>query len=178
GTWAVLQTDAGSNNGAGLIDACDGIHTILEWTGKGTWDPTSEQFLYAGGGHYSCDKFIVYSAATNRWTEHRPYWACAWPDDPVDPHCVGHAFEKNAIDPVRGEFYWLKDKVYRYTIATQSWREAPYPPIVFVEVAPALEYYPERNGLFFGDGLNGLLLLDSTTNQWTHVTDALAGLDG
>src|SRR5271156_4293886 len=48
GAWAVLETKGYS---ADLLRAQS--HHILDYTGAAVWDPSSQQVLFVGQGHYS-----------------------------------------------------------------------------------------------------------------------------
>src|SRR4051812_11100265 len=57
GAWAELKTEGYS---AELLKVQH--HHILEYTDAAVWDPTSQQVLFVGQGHYSAVKFVAYAA--------------------------------------------------------------------------------------------------------------------
>jgi len=164
GTWAELKTEG---FGKKLLDCTDGVHSILEWTGKGTWDPRSKKFLFIGAGHYASQKFIVYSAETNRWTEEPLPWK------PHPEH--GHAYERNALDPVKGELFYVYTDgrgFHRYNIAQKSWKEFSRLPDDFsVAVAMAQEYFPGKGLVYVTAG--NVYLLDEKTGRWSRLASGL-----
>jgi len=166
GTWAELST-AGFG---GPLLTCIGGHSILEWTGKATWDPRSQQFLYIGGGHYDEQKFITYSAATNSWTlQPRTPW------DTGILEMLGHAYERNAIDPVDGNHFYLDAGArfsHKYDIARRSWSRTPAHDFGVVGAA-AQEYFPERGGLVLLTARN-VYFFSEQTGQWSQPGNDLA----
>src|SRR5262249_21620812 len=118
GTRAELKTEGYT---ADLLKVQN--HHILEYTAAATWDPTSQQVLFVGQGHYSALKFISYGAATTTWKlRSPPSW---WKGDPeTGKGPIGHAYYNNALDPAGGQFFLHQSAtrlVHRYRIAKDEW---------------------------------------------------------
>ena len=150
GTWLLFHNNGqrGFGGGAGeLLDACDGFHTILEWTGKAAWDPTSDEFVFVGQGHYACQKYIRYSASQNQWrTKPDPSWTGG----------IGHAYFNNTINPANGDHYYKKyggQDVYKRSGSTGTWTTLPKNTLVqYWQCCTAMEYFPEMNGFVLING--------------------------
>src|SRR3989304_247049 len=100
GEWKVLSQE---NDGTGFGEALLSVpaQDILQYASKAKWDPFTKRFLFIGQGHYSSQKFISYTEATNTWAEEpRPSWDCS------ATGCISHAYEHNTIDPATGNFYY------------------------------------------------------------------------
>ena len=143
GTWAELET-------SGYSEALLQVQrsTILDYANTAVWDPSSEQVLFIGQGHYAALKFIAYSAQANSWKlMSTPPW---WRGDPqTGQGPIGHAYGNNAIDPYGGVFYFHQSGtslVHRYEIARAQWSTLPdlYAPIAH---GTALAYFPEMKSL-------------------------------
>ncbi len=162
GTWAELTTN-GLNGGLLISDTAAGSY-ILQYMDKVTWDSTTRQLFFVGGPHTGMPKFVAYSDASNTWRrEPDAYW---W--TPL------HGYQHNTINVAAGELYhrpYNTNRVYKYKIGTKTWSDLPPIPMASWEVAGALEYFPERNGLLFVDGDWGVFFLDLQTNQWTQLAN-------
>jgi hypothetical protein len=175
GTWAELNTQ-GLNTG--ILDGVSPGY-ILQYTDNGTWDPGSRQFLFLGQDHNSnydndpstVSKFIAYSEATNSWSMLAT----------IPCLNVIHAYDHNAINQATGEFYHRRANettIYRYNIKNMTWSSLPPIPsdlIPYVQIAGALEYFPEMGGLVFvnggeqQNGAGGVYFFNTTTNQWSKL---------
>ena len=169
GTWAELKTDGYT---AELLKVQN--HHILEYTGAATWDPTSQQVLFVGQGHYSAVKFITYSAKANAWQlRSTPSW---WKGDPkTGKGSIGHAYYNNTSDPSQGILYLHQSAtrlVHRYAIAKDEWTTLPEIPAAATGHGTALAYFPERKGLV--RVLGGTVhFYSAEKNAWSKLTDKL-----
>ena len=170
GAWAELKT-AGYT--ADLLKVQN--HHILEYTGAAAWDPTSQQVLFVGQGHYSALKFISYSAKANGWQlGETPPW---WKGDPkTGKGPIGHAYYNNTIDPNRGVFFHHQSAtrfVHRYDIAKKEWTTLPEIKDAATGHGTAIAYFPERKELV--RVLGGTVhVLREEKNAWTRLPDKLA----
>jgi hypothetical protein len=170
GDWAELKTDGYT---ASLLKVQS--HHILEYAGAATWDPTSQQVLFVGQGHYSALKFIGYSAKTNAWrVRETPSW---WKGDPeTGKGPIGHAYYNNAIDPIRGVFYLHPSAtrlVHRYDVSKDEWTTLPEIKEAATGHGTAIAYFPERQGLV--RVLGGTVhFYSEETKAWTRLADKLA----
>jgi hypothetical protein len=159
GTWAELKTNGFTAN---LLEmGMDGSH-IFQYCDGMTWDPVSEQLLFVGNPHNPYDapgKFICYAAATNAWRVEPKNFSVFW-----------HAYDHNAINPTRREFYHRhNDNVFRYKIDSKSWGQLPNLPNGST-CCGALEWFPEIDRLVFVGGREtsgSIALFNFSTNQWT-----------
>lgn len=169
GTWAELET---KGYDAELLKVQN--HHILEYTDTAVWDPGSEQVLFVGQGHYSAVKFVAYSAATNSWKlMPTPEW---WNGDPATGKGpIGHAYNNNAIDAVKGVLFHHQSAtrlVHRYAISKGEWTTLPEIKDAAVGHGTALVYFPERKGLV--RVLAGTVhFYDEEKNTWSVVTEKL-----
>jgi len=167
GDWAELKTEG---YGTDLLKVQN--HHILEYTDTAVWDPKSQQVLFVGQGHYSAFKFIAYSAVSNSWKlMPTPSW---WKGDAqTGKGPIGHAYENNAIDPVRGRLYHHQSAtrlVHRYDIANGEWSTLPEIKGAAVGHGTALAYFPERKGLV--RVLAGVVhFFDEDKNEWSILKE-------
>ena len=170
GTWAELKTKGFS---ADLLKVQN--HHILEYTDAAVWDSKSQQVLFVGQGHYSAVKFITYSAATNSWKlMPTPSW---WSGDPkTGKGPIGHAYQNNAIDPAKGQFFLHQSAtrlVHKYDIAKGEWSTLPEIKGAATGHGTALAYFPERKGLV--RVLGGTVhFFDEEKNAWSLLKDKVA----
>lgn len=144
GTWAELKTDG---YGEELLRTQSS--NVLDYADSAVWDPGSQQVLFVGQGHHTAIKFITYSALSNSWSVMpTPKW---WAGDVQTGHGpIGHAYDNNAIDPVRGIFYFHQSAtplVHRYVIAQTEWSTLRAIPGAATAHGTALAYFPEMGGL-------------------------------
>jgi hypothetical protein len=170
GTWAELKTEG---YGTDLLKVQN--HHILEYTDTAVWDPKSQQVLFVGQGHYSAVKFIAYSAATNAWKlMPTPAW---WKGDPkTGKGPIGHAYENNTIDPIRGHLFHHQSAtrlVHKYDIASGEWSTLPEIAGATTGHGTALVYFPERKGLVRVLG-GAVHLFDEEKNAWSLLKDKVA----
>jgi len=172
GTWGELVNMNGFNNGAVLAPPNGG--SLLEYTNRASWNPFNKTLMILGGAHTSsstgCNetRFVKYTESTNTWTSTLPN-PCPNFDNAFGGG-IGHAYNHNAIDSSRGDFYhrqYASGKVMVFTHATQTWSQIPPIPRAF-QVAGALEYFPNRNSLVFLDGEHGVWEFDLDSNAWTQ----------
>jgi hypothetical protein len=169
GTWVELKTDGFTDD---LLKVQS--HHILEYTDAAVWDPKSQQVLFVGQGHYSALKFIAYSAKTNSWKlMPTPSW---WKGDPeTGKGPIGHAYENNAIDPVRG-FLFLhqsgKRLVHRCDIAKGEWTTLPEIKDASTGHGTAIAYFPERKGLVRVLG-GTVRFLGDEKGTWSTIAEKL-----
>lgn len=157
GEWAELKT----KNADLLHYGKDASYNLMEYADTACWDPKSKQFLFFGGSHYKTTaRFVAYSAKTNSWR--------------IIPHPFAtgqswHAYDMNAIDPIRGEFYIGE---HRYRIADGKWSTLPAHGQNFGRGHTAVEYFPELDGLLFI--ANGqVLLFERKSKQWRTLASGL-----
>ena len=143
GTWAELETSGYSYEFLQVQGS-----NILDYADTAVWDPSSEQVLFVGQGHYAALKFITYSARENSWRlmPTPPWWKG---DAQTGQGPIGHAYNNNAIDPYGGVFYFHQSAtplVHRYEIAKGQWSTLPelYAPTGH---GTALAYFPEMKAL-------------------------------
>lgn len=169
GTWSELTTQGYGNH---LLSA---QHSdILDYADVAVWDPGSQQVLFLGQGHYAALRFITYSAADNSWREMpTPPW---WKGDPrTGEGAIGHAYDNNAIDPVRGIFYFHQSAtplVYRYLITRQEWSTLPGIPGAQLLHGTALVYHPDMKGLLRVVG-GTVHFYSDAKNSWSVLADRL-----
>jgi hypothetical protein len=169
GTWAELKTQGYT---ARLLKVQN--HHILEYTGAAAWDPTSQQVLFVGQGHYSALRFIAYDAATNAWKQRpTPPW---WKGDPeTGKGPIGHAYYNNTIDPSRGIFYMHQSAtrlVHRYDVARDEWTTLPEIKGATTGHGTAIAYFPERRGLVRVHG-GAVHFFSEAKGEWTKLADRL-----
>jgi hypothetical protein len=167
GSWAELKT---VGYGSELLKVQN--HHILEYTDTAVWAPGSQQVLFIGQGHYSAVKFITYSAATNSWKlMPTPAW---WKGDPkTGKGPIGHAYQNNTIDPVRGILFHHQSAtrlVHRYDIAKDEWTLLPELKGAAIGHGTALAYFPERKGLVRVLG-GAVHFFDEEKNSWSLLSD-------
>jgi len=180
GQWKVLNR---SGDGAGfdysLMVACQpsGCYDmILNYADKGLWNPATREIEFIGKGHMAEHKHISYSEANNRWTQRtRPGWACG-----VQDNCygMGHGYEHSANNPATGDVYarlQSSGTVYKWTRSSQSWAQVAAGPVL--EIAIALEYFPEMGGLVMVGTRNGtgeVHLYSESTKSWRQLASGLS----
>jgi hypothetical protein len=179
GTFVEL---AGTGYDDSLLDAGQG-HQILQYSGKGVWDPNTCQALFLGGGHLSLEKFIAYSASAEQWFQApNPPWWCD-PQSVSNPYqCASHAYHHDALDPATGTFYWRSfnsEVVHRHQVDATidaDWDTIPNLPSEAAGcIATALEYFPERNELVYVDCTNqSLRIYKPGASSWTQVPGPFA----
>jgi len=162
GTWKELETN-GLN--ANLLDAGQG-HYILEYTEDAKWDPNSQKYMLIGQGHYAELKHITYDAYSNSWVEEaKPYWAGG----------IGHGYDQNAINPLKGIFYFIQfnsPSVYQYNISQKKWSSLPEVPEV-LSCCRGMEYFPEMGGLILAGG-GKVYFYDDATATWSMLASDLS----
>lgn len=171
GTWAVLQTRNFDANGLNILVPPIGssISYITQYSDRGVWDPVSHQFYFCGAAHgepnqnQSFRKFVKYSESNNSWS--------TLPDPGF---WTAHSYEHLTINPSTGLIYYREYNsltVDVYDIHTGAWGHIPSIPMGANQVAGALEYFPERNGLVFVDGDWGIWFFGLSSNEWTLVAE-------
>ena len=179
GQWRVLNR-AGDGTGFdyNLINACQpgGCYdNILNYADKAMWNPALREIEFIGKGHMAEHKHISYSEATNRWSlRTRPNWACG-----VEANCygMGHGYEHSANNPATGDVYARRQSsgdVYKWTRATGSWAQLALAPVL--EIAIAIEYFPEMGGLLMAGTRNNvgeLHIYRESTKSWSQLAGGL-----
>jgi hypothetical protein len=170
GAWAELKTEGYT---ADLLKVQN--HHILEYTDTAVWDPKSEQVLFVGQGHYSALKFITYSAANNTWKlMPTPPW---WKGDPqTGKGPIGHAYNNNAIDPVKSILYHHQSAtrlVHQYDITKGEWSTLPEIKDAATGHGSAIAYFPEMKGLVrvYGGAVH---FFDEEKKTWSLLKEKLA----
>jgi hypothetical protein len=149
---------------------------IAEYSNKAAYDPTSKRVLFCGASHHGSffTDCVVYDLATNAWRSiGLPSGITAGPDDGSGYQSWIHGYDYNAIDQGRGIFYMRHfDKIYRYTIATNTWSVLPtMPPSSYNAVIGALEFFPETDRLVFLNGQSGNgHVYNPNTNSWATIS--------
>jgi hypothetical protein len=153
GTWVSIST-TGFNNGAVLRPPAGG--SSLEFNDKQTWNPVAKTVMVLGYSHPGSFSqcgiavFAQLSDATNTWTN--------LPSSCPNPENIGgvsHGYEHNTVNPNTGDLYhrqYNSKNFYVFSQSTQTWSTIASPPMSSVQVAGALEYFPDRNSLLFVDG--------------------------
>lgn len=170
GTWAEL-----TSQGYGEALLRTQHSNILDYADVAVWDPGSQQVLFLGQGHYTALRFVTYSVADDSWREMpTPPW---WKGDPrTGEGAIGHAYDNNAVDPVRGIFYFHQSAtplVYRYLITRQEWSTLPAIPGARLLHGTALVYHPEMKGLLRIVG-GTVHFYSEAKNSWSVLTDRLS----
>lgn len=179
GTFVELP---GTGYDAGLLDAGLG-HQILQYSGKGVWDPNTCQALFLGGGHLSLEKYIAYSASSEQWFQApNPPWWCD-PQSVSNPYqCASHGYHHDALDPATGTFYWRSfnsETVHRHQVDATidgDWDTIPDLPSDAAScIATALEYFPERDELVYVDCTSqSLRIWKPGAGSWSQVPGPFA----
>src|SRR5262245_34000019 len=180
GTWAALTTN-GFNNGAIMKPPAGG--SILEYTDKGgQWNPIDSSVLVLGGSHPSGGPggrgqgFVKYLESNNTWSLL------------VTPMEVGvdtnpaHEYHHATLVPSTGDFYhrsYYSPQVMTYNHASQKWSLCTPWTTGPVQVAGALEYFPDRDSLVFLDGDLGVselsLASGNCTGTWVARASSIGG---
>ena len=172
GEWRVLNRGgdaSGFNNN--LLKSCIGTDcadNILNFASKGLWNPATREIHFIGKGHQREAKHIVYSEATNRWTqEPLPAWAGG-------QYGIAHGYEQSTIDPVTGRIYvrpFNSTSYYRWERSTKQWSSLPSGPNSAVAIA--LEWFPEMNGFLYVGG-GEIHAYSESTGSWRSLATGLA----
>jgi hypothetical protein len=168
GTWAELQT-----NGLSKEFLRTGQGNILQFSESGVWDPISKHIFFTGKGQssYTPTKFIMYSDATNTWSA-----------GPLPPACAegfckwGHAYDHNAIDPTKGDYYYraaFLNRIARYNFTDNRWVELPQFSEDDIGCCAGLTYFPEMNGLVLVSR-GTILFFDAAKNRWLRRAKGFA----
>jgi hypothetical protein len=147
GTWVEI-TGMGNFDGDLFTDGCPS--GILAFSECAVWNPASEELYFLGSGPgftkgETCGRFVRYRSRENQW------------DLLPKPTLFSgtHSYDHNTLDPGTQTLYHRPYKgttIYQYHIPTARWSALPRIPdnvIGYVQVAGALEYFPEMNGLIF-----------------------------
>ncbi|MBK7549802.1 MAG: hypothetical protein IPI20_19250 [Rhodoferax sp.] len=175
GDWRVLnQAGDGAGFEFSLLVSCaaDCGDNILNYTDKGMWNPLTREIQFIGKGHLRELKHISYSEANNRWSqEAQPNWDCG---RAVPCWSIGHGYEHSTINPANGDIYqrlFNSPEVYKWTRATKTWSRLPVAPNL--EVAIALQYFPEMGGLVMVGG-GQVAFYRESTGTWSSLATGLA----
>jgi hypothetical protein len=171
GEWRVLNRGgdaSGFNND--LLKSCTGTDcadNILNFADKGLWNPATREMHFIGKGHMREAKHIVYSEATNRWSqEPLPSWAGG-------QYGLGHGYEHSTIDPATGRIYartFNTGDFFRWDRATKQWSSLPSGPNS--AVAAALQWFPDMGALLFVGG-GQIHAYSESTSSWRSLATGL-----
>lgn len=174
GEWRVLnRAGDGSGYGYDLLISCkpggsDCADNILNFADKGLWNPHTREVHFIGKGHMRQARHIVYSEATNRWSEEPlPSWAGG-------DYGIGHGYEHGAIDPSTGNIYlrlFNSTSIYRWSRQTKQWTPLPAGPNT--AVVAAIEYFPEMGGLVYVGG-GEVHFFSEAQGRWSRLASGLA----
>ncbi|HMH16565.1 MAG TPA: hypothetical protein VK572_00305 [Burkholderiales bacterium] len=91
GSWATFNCNYSTGTLSALLDVGGGKR-CTEYSDKMIWDSGRKQIYFTGGGHGQQEKTIVYSDATNTWTDlGSPPWFS------VNPGGATHGYQHNAF---------------------------------------------------------------------------------
>lgn len=169
--WCELST----NLSASIMETCSqtGNDHINTYADSMAWDAVRKRVYFIGTPHNGQGKWLVYDTATNSWSAtvtSNPPLGCnvSGSCDGTYSNCNGarHGYDHNTADP-DGNFYW------RYPEQTKIWKwdgsgwstiaDSPYT----YNIANAIEYFPERGGLFFFMENNDARFWTRATNSWS-----------
>lgn len=92
GSWTTFTCNYSTGTLDALLDVSNPPHRCTEYADKGVWDAGRKQIYFTGGGHASQEKTIVYSDATNTWTDlGSPPWYS------VNPGGATHGYQHNTF---------------------------------------------------------------------------------
>ena len=150
--------------GGSLLASCTSGSTILEWSNKGSWNPIGKKAHFVGQGHVSCAKHIVYDETSDQWSTAA---------NPSGIGSFGHGYEHNTVNPATGDIYYRNyssDRIEKFSAGTGGWSSVPNVG-TSVQVAGAVEYFPDAGGMLFVDGDFGVYFLNTQSGQWTLVAN-------
>lgn len=165
GDWVELNT-VGFN--AQLLD--QGIHHALQYQESMKWDPQRGELHFVGSGHLEPYLHIVYSEATNSWSE-RPtpsYWG------------TSHGYDHMAIDPVGRRFFFRQFNSGRleiYDLDNRTWSRSSTNSSGGWSVAGGLAWVPNAAGALFVD-IEEVGLYQPSGDNWNRVTRDTSGMGG
>ena len=140
GTWVELNTIG--LTGSFLADPANNGHHILQYSDKAVWDSVNKTFVYAGSGHLGLGKTIIYTPATNTWSQ-AAVTSC---DD------FPHNYQRITFNAGTGLVYKNDGSVNcTYSSATDTWGSIAGIPFGNQSFSAGLEYFPERNRLYWTD---------------------------
>lgn len=162
--WGELVTKDFNVNGKNILDRC--VHSMLAFNNAILWDSAVGQALIIGSGHGEwatgdCVGFVQYDEATNAWT--------TLPKPPIY-NKIHHAWDHTAFIKEKREIYHktsITEEMYKYDLKTAVWSKIgdTYDQNMDCRYG-ALEYFPERNGLFW---YRVPMLYDVATGKWNKV---------
>jgi hypothetical protein len=174
GEWRVLNRggDGSGFNRALLISCKEGGSTdcadnIFNYADKGLWNPATREIHFIGKGHMREAKHIVYSEATNRWSQE------PLPSSFGGSYGLGHGYEHSTIDPATGRIYarlFNSSDYYRWDRATKQWSSLPSGPNT--AVAAALQWFPEMGALLYVGG-GQIHAYSESTSSWRSLATGL-----
>lgn len=163
GTWAELKTTGYTTQ----LISTGAVDNVLNYADAAVWDPIKREVRFTGGGHQEAAKMIIYSEATNAWTNATP------PQQTSGSQSI-HGYHHNAIDPATGINYYrpfYSTQVYKFSAG--SWTKATALPGSDNDYAccGALNFFPEMGGLVF---LAGGAIMTFKNSQWNTLKSGLA----
>jgi hypothetical protein len=179
GQWKVLnRAGDGSGFDYDLITSCQpsGCNDLLlNYADKGLWNPLTREIHFLGKGHLAELKHLNYGEATNKWLrEAKPSWDCGRSDN---CYSLGHGYEHTSLNPANGDIYarLLTSEVFKWNRLTKVWTALPGAPTL--EVAIAIEYFPELGGLVMVGTRNNtgeVHLYRESTKTWSQLAGGLS----
>lgn len=148
-----------------LIDSGGG-KTILEWSEQAYWDPARNKILFNGQGHLATPKQLVYTAGSNAWSN-------GTTDGCNAPGGENHGYDHNAMDPATGRLFYRcynSKNIRVQNPDTGAWSAySSVPTADPQQVAGALEWFPDMNGIVFVDSRLGVWHRNDSTGTWTQI---------
>ncbi|MGB0910467.1 MAG: hypothetical protein ACPGYT_08905 [Nitrospirales bacterium] len=137
--------------------------------GDAMWDPTSQQVLFLGAGHYSSSQMHRYTESSNAWNKGA--------NPPGAPIGLGHAYYHNSISVNDRIVLYVRInsrrfRLYEYNIDGNSWTTRAET-ANDGDTAHGFVYFPERRLFYLADGTFGILrVFNRGTNSWSvHATN-------
>ena len=166
GEHTELVTDP---TGAALSDyfeepVASGTSTIT-WSNKLGWSSLDNEvrFFATPANINTPWEFLVYSDATNQWTN----------GPVIDGLGFGHGYDHNCCNAADGISYFRQynsTQLQQYTKAADAWSALPLPGgSASVQVASAIEHFPELGGVVFVDCVKGIWLYEEATDSWQEI---------
>lgn len=159
----------GWNNGAIMAPTgggCTPSDVGTQFQNKMVWNPKERRLQTVGIPHGSCGKvlFVRYTDSSNTWSVG---------PQPVATEQPAHSYDHNGMDPLTGCHYYRYYNTfnfYKLCPGDTSWTAFNGPSQANTKVCcSAVEFFPDRNLLYFWDNQAGLWSYDDTA--WTCVAN-------
>jgi hypothetical protein len=200
GTWVVLNQDGdGSGYGLKFTESGVGQGGIFGFASKATYDPVHRRVFHYASGHSVVPptekvlddvmKFIVYEVDTNKWTRLKN---AQWFTDKGIKTGNSHGYQLQTIAP--GQYFRGWAGRYDFHVCDinkekltdidpkSDWTDYAGPintPPAGTTARGTLEYFPERNSLFFIDAAGGNVYEKILTSpKWTQLASNVSELTG